>query len=95
MVKDTRASKGPSSLRALNQPHLIGVKVDGDGLPFAVKLRGRWLTVDAITGRWRIEDEWWRELPIARMYHKVVLEEGRSITLFRDMTDGLWYRQQT
>ena len=41
---------------------------------------------------WRIDDEWWRE-PVARLYFDVVLEEGKRTILYRDLTDGRWYRQ--
>jgi hypothetical protein len=27
------------------------------------------------------------------MYYRVVTEDGRQITIFRDMLDGAWYRQ--
>ena len=39
---------------------------------------------------WRIDDEWWRS-PISRLYYQVVLENGRVMTLYRDLTDECWY----
>jgi hypothetical protein len=27
------------------------------------------------------------------MYYRVNMEDGRQITVFRDMLDGAWYRQ--
>jgi hypothetical protein len=39
------------------------------------------------------DEEWWRERPIVRMYYRVNLEDGRGLTVFRDMLDGAWYRQ--
>jgi len=42
---------------------------------------------------WSIDEEWWREKPIVRMYYRVNLEEGRQVTVFRDMLHGVWYRQ--
>ncbi|MFW6200311.1 MAG: hypothetical protein ACOC8K_07055 [Gemmatimonadota bacterium] len=41
---------------------------------------------------WRIDDEWWRE-PVSRLYFEVVLEDGKRAVLYRDLTDGRWYRQ--
>jgi hypothetical protein len=43
--------------------------------------------------RWRIDDEWWRET-ISREYREIVLDDGRVVTLFHDLTDGLWYAQR-
>ena len=40
-----------------------------------------------------LDEEWWRERPIVRMYYLVLLEGDRPITVFRDMLDGAWYRQ--
>jgi len=40
-----------------------------------------------------LDEEWWREKPIVRMYYRVNMEDGRQITVFRDMLDGAWYRQ--
>ncbi len=42
---------------------------------------------------WSIDEEWWREKPIVRMYYRVNLEEGRQVTVFRDMLHGVWYQQ--
>jgi len=43
--------------------------------------------------RWRIDDEWWRA-PISRLYYQVVMEGGRSLTLYHDLEEDGWYRQQ-
>jgi hypothetical protein len=43
--------------------------------------------------RWRIDDEWWRET-ISREYREIVLDDGRIVTLFHDLADGLWYAQR-
>ena len=44
---------------------------------------------------WEIEDEWWRQHPISRRYYRVLLEDGSSMTLFRDLLNSLWYEQKT
>ena len=41
---------------------------------------------------WRIDDEWWRR-PISRLYHQVVLDDGRMVVLYRDLIDDKWYLQ--
>jgi hypothetical protein len=40
-----------------------------------------------------VDEEWWRERPVVRMYYRVSTEDGRCITIFRDLVDGAWYRQ--
>ena len=50
--------------------------------------------VASIDNTWKIDEEWWREKPIIRMYYQVTTEDGRRITLFRDQTTGEWYQQR-
>jgi hypothetical protein len=64
------------------------------GEPVHVRLPGKTARrVEVIRERWRIDDEWWRE-PISREYLSVVLDDGRLITLYHDLSDGLWYAQK-
>jgi hypothetical protein len=48
--------------------------------------------VAAIREIWRIDDEWWRR-PISRLYHEVVLENGRVLVLYLDLVEGGWWIQ--
>ena len=41
---------------------------------------------------WRIDDEWWRQ-PISRLYYQIVLENGKMMTLYRDLTNDTWHAQ--
>jgi hypothetical protein len=43
--------------------------------------------------RWRVDDEWWREKPLSRLYFECLLEDGRRITVFHDLITSKWYRQ--
>ena len=95
MVKDTRATKGAGGIRALNVPTPVEVEEDEAHRPIGVTLRRRRARVSRVEEVWSIEDEWWRAAPVARMYYRVALESGDSITLFRDRADGRWYRQRT
>ena len=56
-------------------------------------LRRRRLKVASIQDLWQIDDEWWRARAIARLYYRVTTEDGRQLTLFRDLADGRWYVQ--
>ena len=94
MVKDTRATKGAGDIRALNLPTPVDVDEDEAHRPTGVTIRKRRLGVSDIEDVWAVEDEWWRTTPIARMYYRVTLEDGSSVTLFRDQIDRSWYRQR-
>lgn len=43
---------------------------------------------------WRIDDEWWRETPIARLYYTVVLKGGLLLTIFHDLIENTWHEQR-
>ena len=77
-------------LRPLDAPRSIQVRTGANDTPVQVRLARTPLQVLSIRERWRIDDEWWRA-PIHRIYHQVVLEDGRVVTLYRDLTDGRWY----
>ena len=48
--------------------------------------------VAAVGETWRVDDEWWR-VPIARHYVEVVLEGGKHVMLFEDLTTHDWFIQ--
>ena len=101
MVADTGATGGPGRVRPLNRPRPLRVEADGDGLPAAVWLSpgrtpvraGRRYAVEAVLERWRIDEEWWRPRPVSRLYYSLLLEDGRTVTVYRDLLDGRWARQ--
>ena len=96
MVANPRKKTSLSRIRPLNQPALVQVQ-EGEGereMPSAVVLRDREVRVTSVLDMWEIEDEWWRDVPVARMYYRVALEDGKSITVFRNLVDGLWYQQR-
>ena len=94
MVKDTRKTSSPGDIRPLNQPVTIGVKVNNDGYPVSLKLRGKWLKVESVDDRWRIEDEWWRDQPVSRVYFGCVVDGGIRVTVFQDLVTKAWYGQR-
>jgi len=59
----------------------------------AVSDPGDRLSVEAILETWRLDDEWWR-VAIVRRYHDVMLEGGKHVMLFEDLTNGTWWMQQ-
>ena len=92
MVKNTGAQTGPGALRSLNLPSDVQVEVEGNS-PVRVVLRGQWLVIDEVADRWLIDDEWWREQPISRMYFECLLADGRRVILFYDLVSDRWHHQ--
>ncbi len=54
---------------------------------------GRRYAVEAVLETWRIDDEWWRQRPVSRVYYSLLLEDGRTVTVYRDMAGGKWWMQ--
>jgi hypothetical protein len=94
-----------ANLRPLGLPRPARVRVDAHALPAQVALgRARPGAGDAafravvqVDEAWRIAEEWWRPSPsgegMARTYYRVILDDGRAVTLYRDDEDGQWYAQ--
>ena len=72
--------------------------VESDGrpsLPHRVDLagNGRWQRVARILDLWEVETEWWRQEQVRRRYCRLELPPGQSVTVFRDLESGNWFRQ--
>ena len=93
MVTHPRAAARAHRLRPLNQARPIQVEADESGEPRAVVLGRERLAVAAVQDRWRIDDEWWRERPVSRVYYSVLLEDGRTLTTYRDLVTSKWSQQ--
>ena len=76
-------------LRAINTPRRVEVKLDTAGRPATVECH----TVESVGEIWCIDDEWWR-LPIARRYVEVILDGGKHVVLFEDLTTREWWVQK-
>ena len=110
MKKRQPGSHQPISYRSLNYPAPVTVTEDGQARPLSISLppasprtrtqagrdrsRAQTLRINSIEDVWQVDDEWWREKPISRKYYRVVTENDRHFTIFRDQTNGTWYRQQ-
>ena len=93
MVKVSRTPNGAYRLRSLKTPRPIGVRVDGESQPKAVRDRSGWTTVAAILDHWRLDDEWWRERPARRWYYTIALADARTLTVYCDRIADRWYVQ--
>jgi len=78
--------------KPLNTPDLVRVEETAEGLPMAV-MGKRWQRVEAIDDCWRLDDEWWRPEPVSRLYYSIRLTSGQKMAIYKDLTDGSWYRQ--
>ncbi len=77
----------------MNPPIPVEVRENARHHPVSFKLKGRWLSVVSIDDVCSLDEEWWRDQPIIRMYYQVTMEDDQRVTIFRDMVDGMWYRQ--
>jgi len=93
VVAHPRATARAHRLRPLNQAKPIEVEADESGEPWGVVLERERLVVAAVQDRWRIDDEWWREQPVSRLYFSVLLGGGRTLTIYRDLVTGRWFQQ--
>jgi hypothetical protein len=93
VVADPRAAGGAGRLRPLNRPRPLQVEANEGSKPIAVYLLGQRLAVEELLESWRIDDEWWRPKHIARAYWRVLLEDGRTLDVYRDLVSGRWAQQ--
>ncbi len=97
MVTPPRAPMGAHGLRPLGLPRPLDVRLDGLGLPGAVVRGGEVLPVACVEDVWRVAEAWWREESVARTYMRLLMADGRLLTVFHDdartSADG-WYEQR-
>lgn len=109
MVKNPGAAARSGAIKPLNAPLPVRVRTDAGGNPTAVCIPamtshahtrtshgvGPWLPVASVEDIWKINDEWWRgeESRIERIYFELLLESGRRVTVFHDVTRCAWHRQ--
>ena len=91
MVKNTGKAPGAGAIRPLNLPVPVVVEEDEARRPVSIVLRGRRLEVASIEDIWEIDDEWWRPVPVHRLYYRTITTDGTSLTVFSDLSSGGWY----
>ena len=94
---DPRHPRLHPDLRPLNAPIPLGVQLDEQGRVVSIWRHGRLTprTISAIQDRWRIDDEWWREHRVARMYYEVLLDDGTLLTIYQDLVSDTWFEQRS
>ncbi len=81
----------PTSRATPYAPEPIEVTVR-DGRPVMVRIKRRRLRITEVINIWRVDEEWWRR-SISRFYFLLEVEGGMRVTLFHDLENGGWYRQ--
>ena len=94
MVNDTGRTPDTRRIRRLKSPGAIEIEAGADGVPVRLRLRDRWCDVTLARGPWRVDQHWWRESPISRVYYRVAPEDGPALTIYQDLVSGSWFRQE-
>ncbi len=81
-------------LRRLNEPVPADVRLDAGGRPASVLWRGRRERVEVVLDTWCVDDAWWSEHPVRRVYHEVQLQAGTRLVLSWDVDAGRWLAQR-
>ena len=92
MVAHTGTADRTARIRPLNSPQPLLVEADENSKPIAIHLSGRRLAVESLLETWRIDDEWWREVPVSRVYYRLLLKYGLT-DVYKDLESGQWAKQ--
>lgn len=93
MVAPARTPLRTDRLRAVNEPQPVTVDLDESGAATVGRPDGRTVgKIESILESWRIDDEWWRQV-ISRAYMEVMMEGGKRLVLYQDLTTGQWFAQ--
>ena len=78
-------------LLRLHSPRPLDVDTEANGVPAGLYLPHHRCAVESVLETWRIDDEWWREQPVSRVYWRLLLENGCAVDVDRDVARGRWY----
>jgi hypothetical protein len=68
----------------------VQVRVNGDGMPQAMRIGGAWHDIDEVVLTWRVETDWWRE-PVRRDYVRCLLKGDECLDVYRDIERDAWF----
>lgn len=100
MVDHPGASLRPGPGGRLSVPVTADVGEDRAGRPISIRLhegqRPRTSRVSSIRSVWKVNRWWWRgpEHEISRVYFELLLEDGKTVTVFRDLVNSRWMRHR-
>ena len=93
MVSHTGEETNFGASRPLNAPKSVKVIAGSKYDPCKIQVNNILISVKTIQDRWRIDDEWWREKQISRMYYRCILENHHVLIVFQDLIMKKWYIQ--
>ncbi len=70
------------------------MRASEDGVPTALLQNRDWRAVVDVLDRYRIVDRWWTSEPVSRTYYDLLLEDGRTATVYRDEINDRWQAQR-
>ncbi len=96
LARTSAIRRQKSDLRPLNAPSPLRVQTDANGRIVSIWRQGRLTprTIVSIQDCWRIDDEWWREHAVSRLYYELVLDDGTLLTIYHDLVAQLWFEQR-
>jgi hypothetical protein len=77
------------TLQRLGTPCPVRAETSAGGQP--TRVDGR--PVEAVRGRWIVEEGWWTDRPVRRRYLELLLDGGRLEVVYEDLREGGWYLQ--
>lgn len=83
-----------TELRRLNAPTKVTVRLGPNDVPATVVVRHKAQRVASVHERWQIDEGWWWERPVSRLYWRLVLDDGRLLTVYQDLKEGSWWMQR-
>jgi hypothetical protein len=97
LVKLSAIGRQRADLRPLNAPSPLRVQTDDHGRIVSIWRQGRLTprTIATVQDRWRIDDEWWREHAVSRLYYAVVLDDGTFLHIYHDLATDAWFEQRS
>jgi len=94
MVATARAPERAHSIRPVNEPVKVSLRLGHDRKPKAVLHDGRWRPVVQVRDAWKVKEGWWAGKEVARLYFELHLRDGSTIAVFQDMDSRQWYSQR-
>ncbi len=84
---------GRDAMKPLNAPVPVQVKEGPEGQPMSVQIGRYWCSVIDVVDEWSFH-LWWLPQPVDRAYYRIDSSDGSRLTLFRDRSNGQWFRQR-
>jgi hypothetical protein len=72
----------------------VEVETDAEGTPRRLRLGSAWQEVTPARRPWRIDQHWWRGVPVSRVYYRLERADAPPLTVYYDRLSGDWARQE-